>query len=447
MRLLLAAGVLATASAAMPQEAEPSADPLARAQKMLETADEVMAEVEAIRGWKFKRPVAKDVRTEAQLREFLEAKIGNEREIAEDQAWLRLLGLVPPDLDVRQTLLDVLINQIGGFYDPETRAFYMMAESARFDDVTNRMLIAHELCHALDDQYIDLQALIEPEGRELTEDESFAVGAMVEGSATALMFAWMARAMAEITDAKDMLAMQEAELERAKPLIEAPRYFSLLVANYMVGQFFIAKGQNQVTAMRSGKSDSGAAILEAAVDPPRSSEQVLHPEKYWDPEQRDEPVRVADDGEVAALVEQLTGLHRVTTDTLGELVCSLLGQSQDRKVNLALTANPGYWTNRYAEGWGGDRLYLLARRAPGVEADLTEPRAVWVTAWDTAKDREEFVGVMRRYRGETPGFSVAEDGRAAVFALPRREGDETLLQQVLAVVRFEQAGEEWRHRP
>lgn len=411
---------------------------------MLSTAEQVMKEVEELRGWKFKEPVAKDVRTEAQLREFLEGKLDEDSGLAHDQAWLRLLGLIPKDMDVRKTILDVLINQVGGFYDPKTRAFYMMAESARFGDVINRMLIAHELCHALDDQYIGLQALMEPEGRTLTEDESYAIGAMVEGSATALMYAWMARAMRESDiDTAKMMEMQKAEAERAKVLVEAPRYFTLIAANYMVGQFFISKGKNQIAAMRSGESDSGAAILEAAKNPPRSTEQVLHPDKYWDPEQQDEPVRVANDDDVATLVERIAEGHVLGRNTLGELVCGLLGQRVGRKTNLAMMANPGYWTNRYSKGWGGDRLYLLGLRDAEGEGNLAAPRAVWVTAWDTVEDREEFVDVMRRYRAEEPGFDVVDDGRVAVFGLPAGAFDADALAKVLGEARFELGGGEW----
>ena len=45
---------------------------------------------------------------------------------------------------------------------------------------------------------------------------------------------------------------------------------------------------------------------------------------------------------------------------------------------------------------------------------------MWVTAWDTEGDREEFVGAMKKHRGEQPGLAVAESGRVAVFGIGSR---------------------------
>ena len=85
------------------------------AKKMLETADEILGQVEEIRGWKFKRPVAKDVRTEAQLREYIEGKLAEELgdgKLERTEAWLRLLALMPADAGYQDIVMEVLINQV-----------------------------------------------------------------------------------------------------------------------------------------------------------------------------------------------------------------------------------------------------------------------------------------------------------------------------------------------
>jgi hypothetical protein len=311
-------------------------------------------------------------------------------------------------------------------------------------DAVNRMMVAHELCHALDDQYVDLRALQKPGGREPTEDESYAIGGVVEGSATALMFAWMADAQRRgKVDMKDMLRQAEKQKEDAKVLLAAPRYCLLLVANYMVGVNFITKGHG-FEAMTSG-DDTGAAIREAAKAMPRSSEQLLHPDKYWDPKQRDEPVRLANDGEVDELVAGRTGLQVLEHNTLGELVCAVLTTPPGRKASIDLMVRADYWTNKAARGWGGDRLLVLGKGAAEAGKPVVEPGVVWITAWDTGDDRAEFVEALRKCRGEEPGFDLVERGKAAVFAFgSARKLSAADLQAVLAACKFEQDGAAWR---
>lgn len=435
--------------AALAAQSTQPADPAQQARAMLALADEVQQQVEEIRGWRFTRPVRKDVRTEAQLREYLEQKLFTKEyppeRLAKLEAWLRALALLPPGAEFRKTLLDVLLNQVGGFYDPDEGAFYMMVEAARYGEFVNRMLIAHELCHALDDQHVDLRRLIGSEQSvNLSEDQSFALGGLVEGSATALMFAWTARHMATgKVDAKEMAAMQRSELERMKPFLEAPPYFTLLAANYMVGLHFVTRGKGALGVMAPNSGESGQAIREAVKSPPRSSEQILHPDKYWNREERDEPVLLEAEDELARQIEAWSKGQVVHRNTLGELLCALMAAPKQRRLNVVAMNQASYWTNRHARGWGGDRLFLLA----DAEGGLAEPAVLWVTAWDRVEDCEEFLEGVRKHRGEAPGFAVAAEGRVAVLGFGTRARDEALLTRVLATARFVQDGKPWAKGP
>ena len=103
-----------------------------------------------------------------------------ESKIRADETAFRLLGLVPKDMDVLKTLLDVLEEQAGGFYDPGTKSFYLLDDMPK--DMTP-LLTAHEMTHALEDQRYDFDARIE----KLIDDDdaSFALSSLIEGSATA----------------------------------------------------------------------------------------------------------------------------------------------------------------------------------------------------------------------------------------------------------------------
>jgi hypothetical protein len=129
--------------------------------------------------------------------------------------------------------------------------------------------------------------------------------------------------------------------------------------------------------------------------PPRSSEQILHPEKYWDSAKRDLPKRVAvpDPSRILG-----AGWTRAGSGNLGELTLgSLVGAPAPDAGELGAAA--GAWTNAAASGWGGDRYELWTHGDAAV--------VLLATVWDTALDAEEFERALPKDRA---GFSVKRRG-------------------------------------
>lgn len=401
-------------------DAKPAAGGSMSIEALMKLADAAEKGVEEIRGWKFKRPVKREVYTEPELRAWLEKRLFEE-ELPEPllrrtQAFLRITGLIPPDCDIRKTYMDVLLNQIGGFYDPATDTFYMLnRQGVDYGQLLNGMMIAHELTHALDDQYVDLDKMIKQAPR--TEDAQFAVAAVVEGSATVVGIRYMMRAqMTGEHDIAELQRVQAQEMERSQVFLESPRYFTTLAANYICGMFFYGpEGMAGMAAMGADKKTdvTGDKLLKLAKDPPKSSEQILHPEKYWDARQLDEPVVVAD-GQAEGLIG-LPGYRVVHRNTAGELLCAVLTTPEAEKVNVMALGLPTYWTNDDAAGWGGDRFYLLARGDSEEAADkLADLKGVWITLWDTRSDRNDFLAAYRDR--ELPGRRAGKLGdRGALF--------------------------------
>lgn len=420
---------------------------VARAERILEAAREVRGDVEAIRGRRFKGEVQMQVRSRAELKAELEARLfdgvdeAGKAQTACVEARLRLLGLLPRGASYRDVATEVLLDQVGAYYDSGAETFYLMAEAMDHGHELNRMMMAHELCHALDDQYFDLDRLLGTSGGvRLSEDERLAATSVLEGSATALMNVWMARAVREgrVLPA-DLRDASRRQLDRAGTILEAPRYFTLLVGHYMLGVHFLTRGQGQGNLLSAPKPDHGGAIREVARRMPSSTEQILHPEKYWDPERWEPPILIANDDEVAAAAAGLMGgMHVVERETLGEMVMAVVTSNPKHRLNLTLMARPDYWTNRAATGWGGDRFYLLAEDAARVDGAGTA--AVWVSAWDTAADARQFAVDVLRYR-EGPGWRVALRGRVVVVGLGGAAAhSEEALAGVAARARFTQDG-------
>jgi hypothetical protein len=167
----------------------------------------------------------------------------------------------------------------------------------------------------------------------------------------------------------------------------------------------------------------GENMLAACRNPPASSEQILHPHKYWDPEQRDDPV-IVDDDHVERLIRR-EGMQVVHKNTVGELLCGLLATDENRELNLIAATMPTYWTNDAAAGWGGDRFFLLAEGADTESArkSLKGLKGVWVTLWDTPDDRDEFVESyeIERELASRTVFPHGERGAVFLFGFDRKQ--------------------------
>ena len=154
------------------------------------TADQVATDVEKLRGWTFKRPVRKERTTVAEAKRYFERRIDVQlppprRALME--AFLRTAGLIPAGADLRASLATVLEQQVAGYYDPATGTLHLVDRADDMPAFMQRTVLAHELTHALDDQYLGLGDLDKPDPQS-TEDADIVKGSLAEGSATALMF-------------------------------------------------------------------------------------------------------------------------------------------------------------------------------------------------------------------------------------------------------------------
>ena len=339
----------------------------------------IQRDVASLRGAEFKRPVAVKL---AGKKEFLDyalaraAKSDPPERIAADETIAKMLGLIPVDMDVLKAQLELLEGQVGGFYDPDGEAFYLMEG---FEGGIARVILSHELGHALDDQLFDLDGGIEQ--RAGNTDATLAYHAVVEGSGTAVMTRWVLAhpKSLDLTGLTKMQAEQNAALNKAPMVLWKP-----LLASYLCGAAFLARSDKIMVGQ--SKPAENADIDAAFRSPPASTEQVLHPEKYWDAEQRDEPRDASH-----ASGDLPRGWEVLRRDRLGELMLAILATAPaDRTADLsnpfAVIATP--FTNDVVTGWGGDEVLLLGET--GGKSRYLSLR----TLWDTPRDAAEFYGAM-----------------------------------------------------
>lgn len=355
------------------QDSAPAAAPAGLTQaELTKIAGEIEADVARLRGHAFARPVEARLADKASFLEYAKAREARTttpgKMRAEELSW-KLLGVLAPDYDLRSALLRILESQVGGFYDPQKGSFCLMEG---FTGNLARVVLAHELTHALDDQLHDIDRALDQRAND--SDRQLAYMAVVEGSGTAIMQLWAKKALADkrisTADLANAPGMDSPELAAAPEALWKPLVFS-----YLQGVQFLAKGHN---------------AIDAAFDaPPRSTEQVLHPEKYWEAAQRDEPRTVA-----LALPELPAGWELIGSDCLGELGTALFATPADKRARFD-PADPFAllglrYTNDAARGWDGDRTLLLERGAARV--------LHWASVWDTPEDAQQFCDAVEAAR-------------------------------------------------
>lgn len=344
---------------------------------------EIAPRVAEMRGMEWKHAVPAGLQSADEFIEFaiadFEQEYGMETFRAMAEAY-RLLGLIDPEMDLFETTMDLLRGQVGGYYDPRSKRFYMI-DSYR-QGATADIILAHELTHALDDQYFNLQELMESAD---SADKEFAIRAVVEGSGTSLMNLYAVRGALSGWLELDPAAMM-AEMEgQSESLEAAPAYLVMTLAlPYMEGNKLLTRKTNVLEASMTPPTD--ADLRAAFANPPRSSEQVLHLEKYWDPAQADEPIEV----DISGIVPQLgEGWKLSHEDTLGELGCYVMTAETLPDLTTAAGQLAGRWTNAAATGWGGDRYASCT--GPGGARLM-----VWDTVWDSEADAVEFAVALKR---------------------------------------------------
>lgn len=382
------------------EEAEAASDDPVVTQEDLESWTlEILGEIEELREKKFPRSVSVAVANKAQFMEYMQARMDKSmtpERLESEETTAKLLGMIPGDMDYMATMTELVESQVGGFYDPETEGFFLME---RFGGPLAKTILAHELTHALDDQLYDIDGTLEGIAEErVNSDAEFAYHAVVEGSGTAIMNAWT---IGKVTSGEISLAdMQNVDLGTESLEEAIPYMWKPLLGVYLRGAAFL----NRTTSVMEGQVKTPALpdFHTAFATPPISSEQVLHPEKYWDPKKRDDPIRV--DLNLADLPDGWGVLHE---DTLGEFSLALLVEPPAKRKGLKgqLAMLGTKYTYPAAEGWGGDRYAFLANG--DARAVLCE--TVWDTADEAAEFREALQGLGEHLRGAAASTANAHE--------------------------------------
>jgi hypothetical protein len=351
---------------------------------LLEELYALEAEAELLRGLQLTLPITRSLMTRDGLAVYMEQQLSEEYSPEEVQAEVRVLAafdFVPQDFDLMGLLADAYSSEVLGMYDDERDTFYVITNAAGDElDLVARLTSVHEYTHGIQDEHFDLETFMD--GEQLSDDQFLARQSLVEGDATLIMSHYLGAHMDEFS-AEDLDALRSrSAVGHQSGLATAPPIFRETF------DFAYVRGLEFVMSLQE---EGWAAVDAAYADPPQSTEQILHPEKYLS---RDEPQIVA----LPPLTDTLgAGWHLVRADTLGEFQMGLyLAQQLDQGV-----------VDSASQGWGGDQYALYAN--DGLRL------LVFSTVWDSTQDREEFIAAYQAYAGEKYGLAGTHGGATELW--------------------------------
>lgn len=333
-------------------------------------SNEALEDSSSIRGLAIKKKTPCLLQDKAEVKDYLiktiDTKIPKERLRAESLVY-RAFGFLPQTFNYEEGLVKLYLDQLGGYYDPVKDHFVMAAWMPAVLQVT---IAVHELTHALQDQYYDLVAFTDQ--KIFSSDELLARSALVEGDATAVMMDYTSAMIGQPPlskrgDVGSIMFQNVAGSALMPSLKSVPDSLKLmLMFPYTSGLRF---------AHELLKKGGYKEIDKAFLSPPRSTEEILHPEKYGSTSPDFKKVSVKSDDDPRTVKFE---------DTLGEFAISALLATHEADKSKVVNA---------AKGWGGDRVVIL-EDSKGVQT------AIWKINWDSQKDQEEFCAAYRAVMGK-----------------------------------------------
>lgn len=355
--------------------------------------DQIESQVERLRGLQPMHAVSRGQLTTSQLRVKVEQDFLSDYSVQEserDALILSMLDLVEPGLDLHALYTELLAEQIAGFYDIQEEELVVVCDAGTAG--LQVFAYVHEYVHALQDQTYSLETGLNfsDEECDLAGERCLALRALIEGDATLLQEQWL-RTYADAALLSELLAslgdLNSPAFDSAPAYIRAELTFPYLAGLSFVRAMYLENDWMGIDAVYQ--------------NPPVSSEQILHPDRY----PRDVPIALSAPPGLDALED---GWNLTAQIVLGEWTTrQVLREHLAEEVAQETSA-----------GWGGDLLLLF-------ETPERERVALaLITQWDTVRDAHEATSGLFEYGvarfGEPAHRTPAEatwvfDGGASQF--------------------------------
>ena len=319
-------------------------------------AERIIPRVEQAVGLSFRTPPNIAVRTKQEVAAYLAGKLESElppEKLDGIAAAYGLFGLIPDTLDLRSLLHSLYSEQVAGYFDPDSNALYLVEGT---DPVQVSLVLAHELAHALQAQYVALDSLLDA---DKPNDVAMAAQAVLEGQAVLASIRAMLpdRDLDDIPDFRDIFQATIEQQQSAMPVFSAAPAIIRegLIFPYLDGAIFVDWFDK--------------AFRDTVPYGPRlpvSTEQILHTDRYRA-------------GDVPVMLRFLPAVGLVYQDGLGEFEIRILLSELSGSKSVGRAG---------ALGWDGDQFAVL-------DAGPGDFALVWWTVWDNQQAADRFESLLR----------------------------------------------------
>ncbi|MDI6869015.1 MAG: hypothetical protein QMD88_05490 [Coprothermobacterota bacterium] len=309
------------------------------------------------------------------LKESMEDEL-SQQDLQSTEKVLRFLGILEGGQSLKEVLLEVLSEQVYGFYDHESGELKVLKKEDK-TTALERLALVHEVVHGIQDQNFDLSRFIPPDFKG-SDDELMAVQSLYEGDAswTSVLYVQKNSSLSfGLGLLLDSLDLNQSALELAPPYVVESLLFP-----YQEGMTFVK------TLYEKG---GWMFVNQAFEKPPVSTEQILHPEKYLSNEQ---PATIT-----FPEWKSLEGFTLVRDNALGEFDFRFLFRSV-LPENQALVASTG---------WNGSRYQLWEKE--GMMVFILESR------WDSPQDASEAEFALENFLKSRFGFAPTNYYRGSLY--------------------------------
>jgi len=240
--------------------------------EFVQAADEVLHDMSEITGLALVYPLKKTLRSRDEIRAYVIRQMDEDKDAGHryaDAKSAEAFGLLPKNFDLDSFMVELLTEQIAGLYDPKAHEFYI-ANWIPLND--QRMVMAHELTHALQDQHFKIETWLK--AARPNDDAELAREAFLEGSATAAMVDYLLQGTGKsVTEMPEFdPSILTGDLGNTPSLQKAPPFIKdTLVFPYFSGMTFTA------AALKPGGWSSLGKVFS---NPPASTQQIMHPNLY-----------------------------------------------------------------------------------------------------------------------------------------------------------------------
>ncbi|WP_327051000.1 Hvo_1808 family surface protein [Halomicrococcus gelatinilyticus] len=368
-----------------------------------------MARVERIRKLEFEETVPVKVISRSEFKEQQQNRTTPaKRRLFDNVKYEALMMIGEPDdsIDVQTQNAGA---SVGGYYSPKKEAIVIVSNNETAPKM-NEVTLAQELFHALQDQKFNLSSF-----DQSTREKHNAVDGLIEGDGNYVDYLYEQRCKDEWEGTCLMPNADGAGSGGGGGLANMGPYL-LKFQPYSDGPPFV-----------KGIREQGGweAVNDLYENPPASTEQVIHPEKF----RKDEPTSFTIDDNTSDGWTRLKPPGRPNYGEVGEAgMLSMFmfpGYESSREVQIVpldrflntkdgniQTLDPLNYVSEPSAGWDGDRIAVYTN--PGTPRG--ETGYVFETRWDSPQDATEFADAYRRLLQYRNAEQV--DGRANTWRIP-----------------------------